>query len=274
MNRQIFLSLLLSLIVSSCLKSASDPVVIEHYIPSEGISSVLIEMDSGQINLVRGSEEKITVTSTSAEPDSLLVSQEDNVLNLMNEGSGSADILTLQVPDGLSFYIKTFSADSHLQRLKGQVKIRSTAGDIQLNSFTGSALLWAGRGNVSVLNGQGDLVVIGEHGELTVEGFSGSVSMTSIMGKIQFLGSDQRTGPIHLETDHGPVQAALPESSSYHIKVNTTSGKVTCSSPTIIKTPNGCEGIIGEGEKEFNIRTVSGRVDLSLIPGNPEETND
>jgi len=109
---------------------------------------------------------------------------------------------------------------------------------------------------------------------LTAEKFSGSVSMTTIMGKIQFLGSDQKAGPIHLETDHGPVQAAIPKSPSYQIKVSTTSGEVTCTSSNLVKTPNGCEGIIGEGEKEFNIRTVSGRVDLILIPEILEETND
>jgi len=145
MNRRVFLSLLLTFAESSCKNTAANSVINEHHFPADGISRIQIEIGGGQIFLESSSDKQITIISNSPEAASYVISQNDIVLNLINEDSGSTDILSLQIPDGLSIHIKTFAATTHLQGLKGQVEVYSTAGDIQLNSFTGSALLWAGR---------------------------------------------------------------------------------------------------------------------------------
>ena len=95
--------------------------------------------------------------------------------------------------------------------------------------------------------------------------------MTTIMGKIEYIGDVNSIGSINLETDHGPVNASLPENTNYQINVNTTSGVVTCSGDNIRNTPTGCLGETGYALETFNIRTVSGRINLQILSGAGEE---
>jgi hypothetical protein len=98
--------------------------------------------------------------------------------------------------------------------------------------------------------------------------------MTTIMGTIKYSGVENAAGIVKLESDHGPVEARMPENAHFDIQVRTTSGYVTCLGTGLAQTVAGCEGVIGDGTGELDIRTVSGRVDLKVISTRPEGQND
>jgi len=187
------------------------------------------------------------------------------LLSIALEKAGSQDEIILRVPDGMTLNIQTFQGDVELKNLRGTVQVRSTAGRIDFQSFTGKALLWAGRGDIHVADGQGEIVLFGEHGSLSTEGFEGSLSMTTIMGALNYADPGDAHNFVQLESDHGPVEVFLARNTNSKVAVSTTSGLVTCTGEGFSKTYNGCSGIIGAGEGEITIRTVSGRVDLKVV---------
>jgi hypothetical protein len=190
----------------------------------------------------------------------------DETLNVDFSGSQSNNSLIVSIPEGLFLLVKSFSADIHLNEIAGKADIFSTAGKIRLSNFQGDANLRAGRGDIIVAGGEGNLVLIGEHGTLSVEQFNGSVSITTIMGEIIYSAAENSSGEIHLESDHAPIQANLPSSTDYQIKINSSGGVIVCAGKTLSRTSTGCTGKTGSGTEVFEIRSVSGRIDFTILP--------
>jgi DUF4097 and DUF4098 domain-containing protein YvlB len=229
------------------------------------ISEIQVELHAGRINVVGGDSQELILNASIADPDSFIEKQQGSRLFVSLVDSEGDDELSLLVPTGIVVKVETFSADISLVDFTGEIALSSAAGNIRLDLFSGDAQLRAGRGNVDLRNGDGDVVIIGEHGILSASGFDGNLSMSTIMGTLKYLAAEGAHGSTALESDHGPIEVLLPESSHLDIRVNTTSGYVTCLGSDLIQTVDGCVGRVGEGTGELVVRTVSGRVDLKVL---------
>lgn len=266
MYRITLVLLLYLLVLVGCGKSLPQQTqLMEREFESGDIESVSVEFPAGRLSVSSSAGPRIFLSAAITDPQFLGVSQSGSLLSIALEKAGSQDEIILRVPDGMTLNIQTFQGDVELKNLRGTVQVRSTAGRIDFQSFTGKALLWAGRGDIHVADGQGEIVLFGEHGSLSTEGFEGSLSMTTIMGALNYADPGDAHNFVQLESDHGPVEVLLARNTNSKVAVSTTSGLVTCTGEGFSKTYNGCSGIIGAGEGEITIRTVSGRVDLKVV---------
>lgn len=267
--------LVIPITLSSCRTPKSEDIpILESAFELAQISEVVVNFPSGTISIYPSQDPQISSYAKLANPENLQIKQKTSVLTFELEKGDRQDELELYIPDGVSLQINTYSADISANGLAGEISIRSTSGNITLDSFDGQINLWAGRGNISVLNGTGELVLFGEHGNLSVEDFNGSVSMTTIMGTINYTATNVDKPSTHLESDHGAVKVLLTDQIGAKIEVVTTSGFITCSGVGLSQTVDGCTGTIGNGDGEISIRTVSGKVDLSIIEFREETQND
>jgi|GEM_PF-6848195 len=269
---QTILLWMLTMFLSGCGPSPSPaPQEIEEEIPLGSVISVEVGLREGTLKIIGSPGQTLTYVSTMPSPPPVSYSPDQTHLNLTLPDSTPDQVTRLSVPEDLHLLVESFSAQIQIMNFNGSLEVNTAAGDISYQNGSGEALLRSGRGNIHVSGGEGKLKVLGEHGAIDVKHFSGPTSLSTIMGEIRYQGPRISSGPVELETDHGPVDVTVPIPSNYRFKAATTSGILQCVGPHLQRTLSGCEGKTGQGEYPFRIRTVSGRVYLrEMIPNQDE----
>jgi DUF4097 and DUF4098 domain-containing protein YvlB len=106
--------------------------------------------------------------------------------------------------------------------------------------------------------------VLGEHGKLTIENPHGLLTSSTIMGTIQFGGIPADIDRINLESDHGAISVELGGESNLTYLAQSASGDVNCLVPGVQLLSRGCSGTHNSGKAQLKIRTVSGKISLSV----------
>jgi len=267
MNRKLIRSLMLILVLAGCSNlSTGDQLLDEMIIPTGKLKNIHVEISDGELLLEKSDNSDLKVLHYSDPEISSVIDQNLDTI-FLDFGRGKIQHkAVINLPEDMNINITSFNADIYLNGLSAEADIISSAGNISLQNFQGHARLRAGRGDIYIEGGSGDLVLIGEHGLLSIKDFQGPISATTIMGEITFIAAENPEGDIHLESDHAPVIAILPEISNYQAMINSSGGIVLCSGNFISRTPTGCTGTTGESENLFEIRTVSGRIDFKILP--------
>lgn len=255
-----------TLILSACTQIfRSEHYQIQEEISIAGLDSVSVDIDTGQVIVLNGPDGGVKLVGSSIKTEPLVVERNEGILEISSRSGDVVDTLTVFLPIGVSFKISTFSASLEIQGSYENIEVRSTAGEVWVHNFDGDAVIWAGRGDVQVQGGKGSLVIISEHGDQYVEAFTGKVSMTSIMGDLHYSAIENDENEINIEVDHGSVTVNLPSSVGQRVNITSTSGNVNCVGGELANTVSGCEGILGSGVGNLEVRTVSGDVDLWVI---------
>jgi DUF4097 and DUF4098 domain-containing protein YvlB len=231
-------------------------------ISADGIQVIEVNINQGRIRVSSTADDQLSLSST-AEMSS---KRTTDTLLFDFESVSNNDQVELLLPDDIDLTITTYKGDIHVQGNFANLNLRNSAGNTLLENFQGSATLWSGRGDISVQGGGGKMVIFGEHGQLELTHFSGPASVATIMGSIYFKGVKGVNQPINLESDHGPITALLPEQSSYQLSGNTASGNLTCQGGNLELISRGCRGTTGDGQGIFTIRTVSGSIEVRILP--------
>lgn len=238
--------------------------VFESYKVDRG-DQITINLESGELVIYPSDEMSTIVHGQVSDPNSVEVVRRGEHLKIFVSNSKNVDQYQVMVPSGLRLKINSYSANTKIIDFSGDLDVRSTGGNVNMENFRGSAFIWLGRGNAAILDGFGDVVLIGEHGNISSNNFSGNLSMSTIMGSIEYIAPGRSNSIVNLESDHGPVSAFLPVDFHASINVSTTSGTVACNGLEFSMTIDGCVGNFGDGEGGVFIRTVSGRVEVSVL---------
>ena len=251
-------------LAAGCSSTLIASPTIEKNFPAAEIDKIQIDLHRGNLIIERSLDDQTRLMITGAEQDTPFQLVGRRLLIDLPESKPGTRI-TISLAGEPDLDIDHYQGLIKINQLGSRLTARSAAGEIELVDFSGpEASLWAGRGNILVTGGSGKLIVIGEHGELLVKSYTGPVSISTIMGSIQYIGSGENSGAVNLEADHGPIRATLPENTNYQIEVVTSSGEAVCAGLGLEQTVNGCRGVTGGGNQRFNIRTVSGRIELRI----------
>lgn len=174
--------------------------------------------------------------------------------------------LDIIVPNEAFLQFEGFDTEINIADFSGTAVISVTAGNIQADHLTGTISLQSGRGDIHLADSRGDIRVLGEHGTLTVVESNGGIIISTIMGTIVFMGDVLAEDKVHLEVDHGPVEVQLRPTSDVALAAASTSGDVACRLPQRTFTTWGCTAELGSANGRLDIRTVSGRINIQLIP--------
>lgn len=244
-----------------------------HNIDAGGARSVIVEVDHGEVKLLRSEDLQIHIEGQVLYPDALeygvTATPGQVFINAFTHRPRSAKtplLLIVRVPVDFQVKIKTETANIIGQGFTGDVEVDSTAGDITLQGLSGRMILNSNRGNITVRESSGIMSIVGNYGALTAQHVRGETAMSTIMGNITFDGSIAGGDSVRLEADHGSVFVYLGEDSTLKLQVKTTSGDVACMLPDIESTTRTCEGQLQSGDGSLAIRTVSGAVILQSIP--------
>ncbi|MEJ2448993.1 MAG: DUF4097 family beta strand repeat-containing protein [Anaerolineales bacterium] len=262
MKRTIILLIAWTVLLASCQSPAENEPIHFETIPASELTAVRIRLDAGELSVEGSTADQIQFSSST----DCQVSREQKILVLDCQKSERSAIISLDLPSALSLEIESYNAQVILKNTINSIQVKNTAGSTFLENFQGEAALRAGQGDITASGGEGSLEIFSEHGSLKVSGFSGPTSMATIMGEILYQGEPALSFPINLEADHGSITALIPTSSSYQITANTAAGEAVCLGGDFRQTNSGCQGTTGAGDEIINIRTVSGRIEVRILP--------
>ncbi len=263
-NMKITIPLLIAwtVLLASCQSPTENKSFYSETIPASELAALRVMLDAGELSVAGSTADQIQFSSST--DCQVMIEQKTLVVDCQSSESG--DIISLDLPSTLPLEIESYNARVILKDAIKSIQVKNTAGSTFLENFQGDAALRAGRGDITVNGGKGSLEFFSEHGSLNVSGFSGPTSMATIMGEILYQGGSASSFPINLEADHGSITALIPTSSSYQIRANTAAGEAVCLGGDFRQTTSGCLGTTGTGNEIFNIRTVSGRIEIQILP--------
>ncbi|MBM3701664.1 MAG: DUF4097 domain-containing protein [Actinobacteria bacterium] len=162
--------------------------------------------------------------------------------------------------------IATVSADTGVSDLKvdkfslnavsGDFKGESLfAGDLKIASISGDTSLKEYTGDIDANNVSGDVVL--EDGSQ-----NDNIKIVTISGEVYIEQEDSSN--MNIRTISGGVEINLSEDAQFYLKATTTSGNIETRFPIkmISSGRRDLEGIVGSDEKEINVSTISGDIDV------------
>jgi DUF4097 and DUF4098 domain-containing protein YvlB len=239
----------------------------ENSFPADTIQSIHVDIDSGTLNIRQNESSSIRFSGMAPVGQVPIPIQDDDHGNLsisILPESSMESIYVLEIPAGKKIFIQSNQADINLAAYQGKIDIDSISGSITAKELSGFVTLRSGRGNITLKDSTGEMHILGEHGLLNINNLHGVLTSSTIMGTIQYFGSPSEGDQINLEVDHGPISVKLGNSSSLQYAVQSASGEVNCLIPRTELLPRGCQGTYGQGGAELKIRSVSGKINLTV----------
>jgi DUF4097 and DUF4098 domain-containing protein YvlB len=229
--------------------------------------TLLIVIDSGLINIKQSNDNMIKLSGMApiAQCSISTISEDSSLTLQIPEECSTESVYLVEIPPGKAIRVNSNRSNVNIAGYQGDVTIHSTSGNIEAKNMTGKIVLRSGRGNVKAVDCKGEIRVLGEHGVLTMKDIHGLVTSSTIMGTINFSGSPLPGDRINLEVDHGPIVVNLGGKSNLSYFAYSASGEVHCSVPGTEYLSRACRGSLGNGAGELTIRSVSGKINVSIL---------
>ena len=269
--------LLLSLIflLTSCFSSpAAETKVYEFSKLSSQNRSLDISLEHGSIELIFTETDSIELRVTAGPVlwQDLLIDAKENRVNI-SLGESLSNVakkalrdsrFQIEIPNETAVTLSTFDARITLTGEGLAVNIRSVSSSIQLDHFKGNSVIVNNRGPVTVENSTGQIEAIGNYGLIQFLQSHGKLVGSTIMGNIRVDSNLDEVIDLKLETDHGDVEIKLSNPNDLNVMLNSASGDVVCDHPALDSSTRYCRGTIGNAASRIQVRTVSGRIGLTL----------
>ncbi len=270
------LGILAGVLLSACSPAAVTVELPVRRLPLSANQSVFIDIDQGNLDIGSAGSGTVEVfgQAGSGEEQSLQVRTAADGVHITFKAptrpfwqqGGPVPHLDVRVPNGASVRINTFDAGIAIHDFTGNVSVTAVSGDITIDNSQGNFNIRSNRGNVMAEAASGKLHLAGNYGVLSMVNTHGESSASTIMGTVRFAGPISAGDEVALETDHGPVEIQLAETSDATVQVGTTTGVITCTMPGLQYHGQGCGGTLQTGQGQLKVRTVSGTVTLEQLP--------
>lgn len=248
-----------------------------------GVNEIYLDMVSTDINIISTDEEEIRVhfygvVSTNIKKDmpSLVAYKSGDELRIeivrpkivLIGFSIFRTNLDVYIPESSieALKIETVSSDTSVSNLKvdkfsfgavsGDFKGESLfASDLKINSTSGDISLKEYKGDININNVSGDVVL--EDGDP-----NDNIEVVTVSGEVYVEQEDPSN--TNIRTISGGVEINLSKDARFYLKAKTVSGDIENSFPIKITSSGGrdLEGIVGSDEKEINLSTTSGDIDI------------
>lgn len=207
-----------------------------------GVSQLVIDDTSGDINIHPGDTSGITVSGTKyvyglgASPNDLQVQYEQTGSTLTVKAENGFSLfegdrginLDITVPRTLGLTVQEVSGDVTVQDITGPVNLETVSGDIKANDLNGQISLSTTSGDIkaNAINGQVALSTTSGGIEVDHAQLHGQTTLHSTSGSISVTGSLDPNGSYHMDTTSGDIQLTLPANSSFQLADSATSGDI------------------------------------------------
>ena len=156
-----------------------------------------------------------------------------------------------------------FFGTTHLARVKGPVRFRSSFTDFSAAAIPGT-LTVEGRSELEGDNLSGPVTLSTTERAITLSGVHGALAVSNRSGSVNLKLADP-LGPVRIATTNSPIDAQVPPGSGFRLVAEVEHGDI---STDLGLTPSHAEGRstligqIGKGGPEINLRTTEGTISV------------
>jgi hypothetical protein len=179
--------------------------------------------------------------------------------------------------------VGTASGYVHVYQVEREVQISAASGSIDIGNVGGYVRVNSASGSINIADVKGDVQASAASGSVKIERPSDRVDASSVSGSINITGASNDvkahvvSGPIsvngnpsgnrlwELKTVSGSVDIQVPQSASFLLSAEATSGDIRTSIPVIIEEQNkhSLRAHVGTASGRVEVHTVSGEIKVS-----------
>lgn len=251
---------------------------------AQEINKVYLDIVSTDINIISTNEEEIRVhfygevsTNKKMESPSLLAYQSGDELRIEIIQPKTILIgisiwrtkLDIYIPQDSIETLKmdTVSSDASISDLKlNEINFKTVSGDFKGESLFASELkLGLTSGDINLKDYTGNIDVNTISGDVVLEDGSqnNNIGVVTVSGDIYVEQEDSSS--MNIRTTSGDIGISFSEDVQFYLKAKTVSGDIENRFPIKITSSSrrDLEGIVGSDEKEINVSTISGDINIS-----------
>jgi len=145
------------------------------------------------------------------------------------------------------------------------VRVSSTSGNATVANVRGDARVSAVAGVIQIIKPAARVEAETKTGSVDIQGAKWDVKAHAITGKISIQGDPGNGSYWDLKTVSGAVQLFVPNSSSFHLTAEASSGEIRADVPIVLEEQgkHSLRAHVGSGACRIEIHTTSGEIRIS-----------
>jgi len=230
--------------------------------------AVEVKVGNGDVSLVVGGEDKVTVEAELQKPGSVEyeVSQDGDKITVdAKTRSGSRAHVTVTVPANTEFALSTGNGDVSAVGVQASGRLDSGDGSIKLERVTGDVNGSVGNGDITLSDVTGSFILSDGNGNIILRDATGSFILSVGNGDITFQGELSPGSNSALSAGNGAVTVELTGSPSVALDLEIEQkGKIRVDPPATVSEESDYRfiGTIGNGEAALKVSTGTGDITI------------
>jgi DUF4097 and DUF4098 domain-containing protein YvlB len=132
----------------------------------------------------------------------------------------------IDISNSADLVIDAQHSDVRAKNIDGDLNITSSHGSIQITSISGELIVKSEQASVAADDARGSVDIETSNGDVAVKNFRDSVHVETSFRDVTLLTTNQPSGDIEVENDHGEIKLVLPQSSQFQLEASSENGQI------------------------------------------------
>lgn len=285
-SKNVFLAAAAAILCVHFSYAADYEKILRHQFPLENASKIVVEADTGDVQLIPSETGIITVDvlmNVSANNQNTADRAFDKILaEFLQPKDGQARVnvrsnrtgiswlqfwkkypdvkVRIHVPDDIELVVATGAGDVAGTGLSANAKIATGAGDVELDRFHGSINIATGAGDIQLVKFHGTVSAATGAGDFAADGNLQEFSVSTGKGDVQLLVDNPVSANSSVSTGMGDITVGLPVGSSFELLADVGFGDISTDFDIVDTDPEekSFRGTYNEGSVKLRFSTGFG----------------
>lgn len=180
------------------------------------------------------------------------------------EAYGAVDYF-ISVPSQTSISIAGMETNIDISSLEGEIQIKNSTGSFHAEYIYGAVTVSQPIGNIALDWIEGDIRIKSNSSKIKIKQVKGAIDLATFSGEVHIETELDSPKDYFIETTSGKVIFSVPTLAAGELKVETETGKIATEVPVIIKSVSRKKlvGTFGDGGPTIHIVSTTGDVDVN-----------
>ncbi|HVF88986.1 MAG TPA: DUF4097 family beta strand repeat-containing protein [Blastocatellia bacterium] len=133
---------------------------------------------------------------------------------------------SIAIDDAVGVSLNAPHSQVRVEDVNGDLHITSSHGDLSLRRIKGELVVESERAEVDAEELEGPASILTSHGDVKIKNFHDSLRVQTSYRDVVLVSSEEPSGDIVVENDHGEIRLLMPQSSQFQIDASSRSGLV------------------------------------------------
>ncbi|HKG20436.1 MAG TPA: DUF4097 family beta strand repeat-containing protein, partial [Blastocatellia bacterium] len=133
---------------------------------------------------------------------------------------------SITIDEAIGVSLKAPYSQVRAEDVTGDLHISSSHGDLTLRRIRGELVVEAERAQVEAEELEGPASILTSHGDVKIKNFHDSLRVQTSYRDVILLSSEEPSGDIEVENNHGEIRLLMPQSSHFQLDASSRSGLV------------------------------------------------